>query len=165
MIRVTNAQAVAYAAAHAALEDVTMENGRGMRAAELNALVEAKVQAFRMRMKAVFKEREKIVKDQAQKDRQGNLKYDNPAEPDPNKRILLWINNERATAALEAWQDKHDEIAQAMVDIDAAPLPDDFFTKPDELEVKQSVRAGFLPFMAKAQAELAAPAKSNKAKK
>ncbi|HNK42729.1 MAG TPA: hypothetical protein PL002_16195, partial [Flavobacteriales bacterium] len=54
-------------------------------AAELNALVEAKVQAFRMRMKAVFKEREKIVKDQAQKDRQGNLKYDNPAEPDPKR--------------------------------------------------------------------------------
>ena len=159
MIRVTNNQAGAYSAAHEKLEDVALDNERGMAAAELNALVLSRVQAFRMRVKALQKERQKLVEDHALRDAKGAMRYSNPENPDPNQRVLLWKTPIAATKALEAWQTKFEELTEQVIEIDSAPLRDDFFTKPAEFDVKQAVRTAFLPFLAKNQKVAEKPTK------
>lgn len=157
MIKVTNAQAAAFAAGCARLEDVVLDNGRGMVVARLAALVESKVQAFRFRLKALEKERNKIVEDHVKKDAKGERLFLNPEEADPAKKVLLFKNHEAASKALEAWAEKYDEVAKQMVEIEADPIADDFFTNPDEVKgCVQAVRTAFLPLM-KAQQVVAEP--------
>jgi len=152
MIRVTNEQVSKFLAGYDLLEGEQLDNERGMVAAELYTLVHQRGQAYLMRSKSLQKERQKMVEDHALKDGKGNKEYANPTEPDPNKRILLWRDPDKWQRAWEAWDAKRQELDDHTVEVDAAPLSDDFFTKPEPLKVKQAVRTGFLPFMAKAQA-------------
>lgn len=152
MIRCTSEQASIFCAGYVKLEDVVLDNDRGMAAAELYGVVLQRAQAYQLRAKALQKERAKLVEDHAKKDAKGNRQYANPDEPDPNKRILVWHHPERWQAAFEAWQAKFEAIGEQRMEIDAKPLPDDFFSKPDELKVVNAIRTAFLPFMAKAQA-------------
>jgi len=152
MIRCTSEQAAAFCAGYTKLEDVVLDNERGMAAAELYGIVLQRAQAYQLRAKALQKERQKLVEDHAKKDGKGNMQYANPDEPDPNKRILIWNNPERWQAAYEAWLAKFEAIGKQRLEVDATPLPDTFFSKPDELKVVNAIRTAFLPFMAKAQA-------------
>lgn len=164
MIRITSEQAATYCAAYTKLEDVVLDNDRGMAAAELYGVVLQRAQAYQLRAKALQKERAKLVEDHAKKDGKGNKQYANPDEPDANKRVLIWHNPEKWQAAYEAWLAKFEAIGETRLEIDASPLPDDFFTKPDELKVVQGIRTGFLPLMKKAQAAHDAKAPVHKPK-
>ena len=146
-MRLTNNEANAFCEGNVKLEDVVLDNARGMAAADLYAIVTDKVQALKMRSKALEKEYRKLIDDHAKKDRKGNKEYANPTEPDPNKRVLLWRDPEKWQAAYEAWQKKVDELGSQVIEFEATPLPDDFFTKPDELTVVQAIRTAFRPVM------------------
>lgn len=153
-MRLTNVQAGTFCAGYVKLEDVVLDNDRGMAAANLYAIVLGKAQAYQLRQKALQKERAKLVEDHAKKDRKGNKEYANPNEPDPTKRILVWHNPDAWQKAIEAWSDKAEALDAQILEFEATPLPDDFFTKPDELKVVNAIRTAFLPVMKSAQAAL-----------
>lgn len=167
MVKGENPQLVTFCNAHTKLEEVVLDNDRGMIAAELYTALLPKAQAFQLRQKALLKERQKLVDDHAKKDAKGNRVYRNPTEPDPDKKLIQWKDEAKAEAAFKAWTEKAEALDTAVVTVDAAPLPDDFFSKPTKLTVEQSVRTAFLPFLAKhqAQAMVAAPKSAKRRKR
>jgi len=160
MIRLTNIQVVGFLAASEKLAEVSLDNERGNVAAELHAEATTKQLAYQYRAKSLDKERVKLLKDHAQHDSKGEIKYGD--HDDPAKRPVLWKNQKAADAAFNAWTAKMEALALQVVELDVKPVKDDFFAKPSEIEVKHAVRIGFLPVMAKYQAALAAKSSPKK---
>lgn len=163
MIKFTNEQVVKFLAASEKLSEVSLDNVRGDLAANLHAEATLKHLAYQYRAKSLEKERVKLLKDHAQHDAKGEIKYGD--HDDPAKRPVLWKNQKAADAAFNVWVAKMEALNTQIVELDLKPLPDDFFAKPAEIEVKHAVRIGFLPVMAKYQAALAAKHPAKKAKR
>lgn len=153
MVKAPNPQLVAFCNAHTKLEEVVLDNDRGMIAAELYTALLPKAQAYQLRQKALYKERQKLVDDHAKKDGKGVIVFQNPTEPDAAKKLIQWKDEDKAEAAFKAWTEKAEALDDSVITVEAAPLPDDFFSKPTKLTVEQSVRTAFLPLMAKHQAQ------------
>jgi hypothetical protein len=151
-LRLTNQQLTAFCAAYLRLEDVELDNERGMAAARLYAVVLQKVQAYTFRRKALEKERAKIIQDHAII-KKGEIQYSNPLEPDENKRFIAFKDAKRAGAAIAEWSAKAEGLADQIVDCECDLLPADFFEKPTALICKNSVRTGLLPFLIGEQPE------------
>lgn len=147
-MKLTGTQCVQFCAGYVRLEEITLDNDRGMAAAELYAAVLPKAQAYQSRQQALFKERDGIVKRYAQKNEKGEVTYTNPNDPNPNNRLVVWDNREQADAAFDIWREKAEALDKRVILIAAEPLPADFFAKPEPLQVVQSVRTAFMPLMA-----------------
>lgn len=159
MIRVTNSDCAKLLKASDDMAAVELDNDRGNVAAELHAACTVKQLAYQFRMKALEKERARILKNLAQHDARGKIKYGESPDGDPGKRPVLWINERQAEAASDAWAKKVATLEAEMVELDLSPVKDDFFAKPHEVMAKHGVRIAFLPFMAKAQGRVAKPKK------
>jgi len=163
-MKLTGPEIATFCQGYLGLEDCELDNDRGMQAAEAYAALLTQAQAFQLRQRALQKDRQRIVNDQAKKDRKGNIEYGDSPTGKPEHRPVLWKDTARAEAAFEAWQNKADEFDRRQIEVDVKPFPDTFFALPTPVTVKQSVRTAFLPLLAKQQAARAGsvPASSNR---
>lgn len=164
-MRLTNLEIVSICEAAVSMEDIVLDNARGMALADLHAALLPQAQAYQMRQKALQKERKKLLDDHAVKDNKGNVTFTNPEEPDPARRIVKMHNPDKAAAALEAWAQKADDLDSQVREVEATPLPDDFFTKPTALNLKQGIRMRLVPALAKRHASVKATGKAAKSTK
>ncbi len=163
MIKVTNGQVAVFLAASDKLSDVALDDARGRIAAEAHAEATIKQIAYQYRMKALNKERQKLLQDHAKKDAKGNIQYGEAPDGKAENRPVLFRNKTAADKAFAAWAEKFEAVGDQVVELAIAPIADDFFSKPNELEdIKHGVRIGFLPLMVKAQNALKAAAKPKK---
>ena len=151
MIRVTNVQIAKLLKASDDMAGVELDHDRGSIAAELHSECTIAQIGYQFRMKALDKERARLLKDHAQKDARGQIKYGESPDGDPAKRPVLFVNQKKADMAFNAWMKKVEAVDAEIVELDLAPIKDDFFAKPNEVMAKHGVRIAFLPFMAKAQ--------------
>lgn len=156
MIKVTNGQIAKFLKESDSMAGVDFENERGEIASDLYALCTTKQLAYTFRMKALEKKRARILKDHAQVDSRGEIRYGDSPDGDPAKRPVLWKNQKAADAAFGAWVKDVEAVDNEEVILDFAPLKNDFFLKPTEVNAKLGVRNAVRPFMAKAQAALKA---------
>jgi hypothetical protein len=161
VIRLTNAEVLTFLKASEGLIDVELDNERGDIAAQLHAACGVKQVAIQYRMKALEKERARLLNDLAKKDAKGNICYGESPDGKPATRPVIFKNQKAADAAFGAWQKKVEEVETVVVELNLTPVRDDFFAKPEEVLVKHGVRIGFLPVMVKHQAALKANAPKN----
>lgn len=150
-MKLSGPQIVTFCNGYLGLEEVELDNDRGNRAAEMYALLLTKAQAYRVRQMSLQKERQRMLKDHAQTDARGQIKYGESPTGLAKDRPVLWKSESAAEKAFDAWAKKADEFDRALMDVDAQPFPDDFFAKPNPITVKQSVRTAFFPLMVKQQ--------------
>lgn len=153
-MKLTGPQIVSFCAGYHGLEDVDLDNDRGQRAAEAYSELLTRAQGYQVRQKALHKDRQRIIKDQAVVDRKGNFQYGESPTGKPGDRPVQFKDEKRAEAALEAWEKKADAFDKALIEVEVDPIPDDFFAKPEPITVKQSVRTAFLPLMLSQQVKL-----------
>lgn len=154
MIRVTNRQIAAFLGASEKFSDVALDDHRGDAHAQIFAEATVKHLAYQYRAKSLEKERAKLLNDHAQKTARGEIKYGESPDGKVESRPVLLKDPTKADAAFAVWSAKMEALNDQMIDLTVAPLRDDFFAKPAEVEVKQGVRIGFLPFQAKYQGAL-----------
>lgn len=164
MMKLTGGQIVEFCEKYRGLDDVDVENGRGMIAGEMYAALLPRALAYQLRQGTLRRERQALIKQHAVTDRRGAIQYGDAPGP-KRSRPILWKDEARAQEAFDGWQEKADAFDATLIELALKPLPDDFFTKPHELDVVQGVRTGFLPLMAKYQAVHAAAKKAAAAAK
>lgn len=156
MIRVTNTHVSAFLKASEDMAAVELENDRGNVAAELHSECTIKQLGYQFRMKALEKERARIIKDNAQKDAKGDVKLGEAPDGNVANRPVIWRNAKAGEAAVQVWLEKVEALNKEEVTIDLPAVKDDFFAKPHEVLAKHGVRIAFLPFQQKHQGALKA---------
>lgn len=164
MIRVKREDIAAFIAVGEQLTDVEFDHARGELAAKLHSNCLLRNTDYTFRLKALNKERKKLLDQHAQKDAKGEYKYGESPTGRPVDRPILMKDQAKWEKATEPLQERFDAAGAEIVELDLAPLADDFFAKPNEVLVKHGVRIAFLPFMKAAQ-DAAANAAKKKAKK
>ena len=145
-MRLTGPQAVAYCRSYDLLEEVALDNDRGMAALDTREPLLGIVEKFQQRQKAIQKERVALIK-ALSADAAGNIQYQNPDEKDETKRVVLFRDVAEAEQRFEEWLAKAVELDAFILEAEIPLLPADFF---NGLTVQQKIRTAFKPFLAKA---------------